>query len=169
MKGFFMFRKIRIYLDTSVISYLDQQDAPEKMKEPQEVWKILETGKYEVIISNLVIREISQCNDEKQERLMDYIETIDYTEYEISEETRELAQLVIKEGILNPKSIDDATHIASAILSEADIILSWNFKHLVNIDTINGIRKICFNKNFNKFIDIYAPNVLLRKGEDEND
>lgn len=163
-----MFRKIRIYLDTSVISYLDQQDAPEKMKETQKVWEILATGKYEVIISSLAIREISQCKEEKQERLMDYIEMINYTDYEINEETRELAQLVIEEGILTPKSIDDATHIAAALLSESDIILSWNFKHLVNIDTINGIRKICFNKSFNKFIDIYAPNVLLKEG-DENE
>ena len=164
-----MARKLRIYLDTSAISYLDQQDAPERMKETQEAWEILKTGKYEIIISSLALSEVSECNEEKQERLMDYIEEINYIEYEIDEETRELAKLVIQEGILTPKSIDDATHIAAAILTESDIILSWNFKHLVNIDTINGIRKICFSKNIIRFIDIYAPNILLKRGEDDNE
>ena len=50
-----MIDKIRIYLDTSIISYLDQQDMPERMKETQEVWKILKSNKFKngySIISN---------------------------------------------------------------------------------------------------------------------
>ena len=159
----------RIYLDTSVISYLDQQDAPEKMLETQEVWKILETGKYEVIISDIAMTEINECNEEKKQKLIQYINSVEYKEYETNNDTKELANLIIEEGILRPKSLDDALHIAAAILSEADIILSWNFKHLVNIETINGVRKICFSKRFNKLIDIYSPNVLLKKGEDEDE
>ena len=100
-----MARKIRVYLDTSVISYLDQQDAPEQMKQTQEVWNILKTGKYEVIISSLAMTEVSQCIDEKREILMDYIEELNYTKYDITEEAYELAELVIQEGILRPKSI----------------------------------------------------------------
>ena len=51
-------------------------------------------------------------------------------------------------------------HIASAILSDCNIILSWNFKLMVNVNTINGIRRITFAKRYNN-IDIYAPYVLL--------
>jgi len=40
---------------------------------------------------------------------------------------------------------------------------------LVNIETINGVRKICFNRSFNKIIDIYSPNVLLEKEDDEDE
>ena len=69
--------------------------------------------------------------------------------------------MIIDEGILKPKSIDDATHIASAILSNCNIVLSWNFKHLVNYQTINGVRQICFQKNLNKIVDICSPYVLL--------
>jgi len=45
------------------------------------------------------------------------------------------------------------------------MILSWNFKHLVNYNTINGVRQICFKKNINKIIDIYSPYVLLENEE----
>lgn len=42
--------RIKIYLDTSVISYLDQQDAPERMKETQEIWELFKKGQYEIYI-----------------------------------------------------------------------------------------------------------------------
>ena len=49
-------RKIKVYLDTSVISYLDQQDAPEQMKETREVWERIKAGQYDVFISDVVLR-----------------------------------------------------------------------------------------------------------------
>jgi len=164
-----MKKKIRIYLDTSVISYLDQKDAPQRMKETQAVWEILKSNNYEVVVSSIALGEISECNTEKAEKLTEYLSQINYLDYQADKDTEVLADLVIQENILKPKSRDDALHIASAILSDSDIILSWNFKHLVNIETINGVRKICFNRNFNKIIDIYSPNVLLKKEDDEND
>lgn len=164
-----MKKRIRIYLDTSVISYLDQKDAPEKMRETQEVWKILKTHKYEVVISNIALSEIEKCDEDKLQTLAEYISELDYIDYFSDSETEELASQIIDEDILKPKSMEDATHIAAAILSDSDIILSWNFKHLVNIKTINGVRKICFNRSLNKIIDIYSPNVLLEKEDDENE
>ena len=171
MKGsdLLMRKKIRIYLDTSVISYLDQKDAPQRMKETHEVWEILKANNYEVVVSSIALSEISECSKEKAEKLVEYLSQINYLDYQTDKDTEVLADLVIQENILKPKSKDDALHIASAILSDSDIILSWNFKHLVNIETINGVRKICFNRNFNKIIDIYSPNILLKKEDDEND
>lgn len=160
--------KIRIYLDTSIISYLDQKDVPEKMKETQKVWSLLKSNEYQVIISNLVFREISEATEEKRKKLMSFVEEIDYEKCEINEDILNLADLIINEGILKPKSMDDAIHIAAAIYSNSDIILSWNFKHLVNYNTINGVRQICFRNNINKIVDICSPYVLLeneKKGE----
>ena len=164
-----MNKKIRVYLETSVISYLEQNDVPDKMKETQELWETLKLGKYEIVISNIALVEISKCDEEKREKLAYYLSQINYIEYSSDNDTEELAQLIIEEDILKPKSKEDALHIASAILSDSDIILSWNFKHLVNIKTINGVRKVCFNRNINKVIDIYSPNILLDKGEENNE
>jgi len=153
-------RKLKIYLDTSVISHLDQDDVPEKMEQTKKVWDILKTGKYEVIISDLVLAEINECREPKKGILQEYLAQINYERINITKETEEIAQEIIEEGILNQKSFDDCLHIASAILSDCNIIVSWNFKHMVNVDTINGIRKITFVKRYNN-IDIYAPYVLL--------
>lgn len=162
-----MTNKIRVYIDTSIISYLDQQDMPDRMRETQEMWKILKTGKYQVLISNLVLGEISECSDKKRDTLMSYLDEIDYELYEINDDADELANLIVEEGILKPKSMDDATHIAIAILSNANMILSWNFKHLVNYNTINGVRQICFKKHLNRIIDICSPYVLLENEENK--
>lgn len=155
-------RKLRVYLDTSVISYLEQIDSPEKMEQTRKVWEILKTGKYEVVISDLVLAEINECIEPKRSILKEYLAQINYQRVLIIEETEEIANEIINEGILKPKSFDDCLHIASAILNDCNIILSWNFKHMVNVDTINGIRKITFAKRYNN-IDIYAPYVLLNE------
>ncbi len=153
-------RKLKIYLDTSVISYLDQSDSQEKMEQTRKLWKILQIGKYDVVISDLVLIEINECKEPKRSILKEYLAQINYKRANITEETEEIANEIIKEGILNPKSFDDCLHIASAIISDCNIIISWNFKHMVNVDTINGVRKITFAKRYNN-IDIYAPYVLL--------
>lgn len=118
------------------------------------------TGKYDVIISDLVLAEINECKEPKRSLLKEYLAKINYERVEITKESEEIANEIIKEGILNLKSFDDCLHIASAILNDCNIIVSWNFKHMVNVDTINGVRKITFAKRYNN-IDIYAPYVLL--------
>lgn len=162
-----MIDKIRVYLDTSIISYLDQKDTPDRMNETQKIWEILKSDKFQVIISDLVFREIGECDDTKRKTLLSYLSELDYEECKVNIEADELARLIIDEGILKPKSIDDATHIAVAILANANMILSWNFKHLVNYNTINGVRQICFKKHINRIIDICSPYVLLENDENE--
>ncbi len=153
-------RKLRIYLDTSVISHLEQEDVPEKMEQTRKVWEIFKTGKYEVVISDLVLAEINECKEPKKSILQEYLAQINYERVDITEEAEEIANEIIDEGILKPKSFDDCLHIASAILHDCNIIVSWNFKHMVNVDTINGVRRITFARRYNN-IDIYAPYVLL--------
>ncbi len=72
----------------------------------------------------------------------------------------ELAQKIIDIGILRPKSLDDCQHIAAAVVNACDCIISWNFKHIVNIKTIRGVRAITNLEGY-KEIDIINPSVLL--------
>lgn len=156
-------RKLKVYLDTSVISYLDQQDTPEQMKQTQQLWEIFKTSKYDIVLSTVVFDEIDKCSEEKKEILYSYLNMINYETVIATDSTDTISQHIIKEGILTEKQLLDTYHIAFAIENNCDIILSWNFSHLVNIETINGIRKITFSTQYNKIIDIYAPYVLLNK------
>lgn len=116
--------KLKVYLDTSVISYLYQLDAPERMEDTLEVWEMFRNKKYDVYISNIVLNEISGCNEEKLNILLEYLNEIEYTVVETDENTVELAEKFIDFGILRQKSFDDCQHIAAAILAGCDIIIS---------------------------------------------
>ena len=116
--------KLKVYLDTSVISYFYQLDAPERMEDTLEVWEMFRNKKYDVYISNIVLNEISGCNEEKLNILLEYLNEIEYIVVETDENTVELAEKFIDFGILRQKSFDDCQHIAAAILAGCDIIIS---------------------------------------------
>ena len=61
---------------------------------------------------------------------------------------------------MKQKSFDDCQHIAAAILAGCDVITSWNFKHIVNVKTIRGVRAITNLEGY-KMIEIWNPSVLL--------
>ena len=157
-------RKLKIYLDTSVVSYLMQVDAPDKTKITLRLWEKFKTGIYDIYLSQVDFTEMDKCEEPKLSFLKSKLNEIDYEILEIKDSTQKLATEIINMGILTNKSFDDCTHIAVAIENECDIIVSWNFKHMVNIKTINGIRAITLLKN-QKNINILNPLTLLEMEE----
>ena len=94
-------RKIKVYLDTSVISYLDQQDAPEQMKETREVWERIKAGQYEVFISDVVLRELADCKEEaKRELLIGRLAEIKYNLIAVDDDIAKLAEKIVTKGVL---------------------------------------------------------------------
>ena len=54
-------QKLKVYLDTSVISHLLQEDVPEKMADTRQLWDMFKAGKYDVYLSTVTLREIEKC------------------------------------------------------------------------------------------------------------
>lgn len=159
-------RKQKIYLDTSVVSYLYQEDVPEKMRDTLKLWEIFKKHKYEVYISDIVLNEIYECNEEKLKILLNYLNQVDYIVVRTDEDTIELAEKFIDFGILKQKSFDDCQHIAAAILAGCDIITSWNFKHIVNVKTVRGVKTITTLEGYKDLL-IYPPSVLVEEDDDD--
>jgi len=153
-------RKLKIYIDTSVVGYLDQHDDPELMSETHRLWNQIKDGLYEVVLSDVTIVEIDACHEEKRDILFDYLSDIEYTLMEVDEKTLEIAGRFIDLGVLRQKSFDDCQHIAAAITSECDVIVSWNFKHIVNHRTIMGVKAVTALEGFSDVL-IYTPSILL--------
>lgn len=154
-------RKLKVYLDTSVISHLQQEDVPEKMRETQELWKQFKERKdIEIIISDLVIREVSKCSEPKLSFLLRELAQLDYTMVHVTEDEKLLADIYLQNGILKEKSLDDLTHIAIATLNECRYIVSWNFKHFVNPKTIKAVNATNLSLNLSQ-VDIFPPSMML--------
>ena len=71
-------KKIKIYLDTSVISHLASEDTPEKMSDTLDFWRELEKDKYLVTISDLTIAELTKCPEPKRTILFEYLSAINF-------------------------------------------------------------------------------------------
>ena len=154
-------KKLKIYLDTSVINFLFADDVPDFRKVTEEFFELVKEGEsFEVYISDVVINEISKTNDIiKRHRLLSII-----SEYQIirltnekDTEVSELAELYLSKGIIPKVKIEDALHIAFAVVFEMDVLLSWNFKHLANIRKEKAVLLTNMENGYNYPIRIATP------------
>jgi predicted nucleic acid-binding protein len=130
-----MKKKLKIYLDTSVINFLFADDAPEKKEITIEFFEYF-LDKYDTYISDLVLLEINRTkNINKRRKLLEIIQDYNIPIYDvITNEIMELSKQFILSGIIPEKKKDDSIHVAFATYYEFEILLSWNFRHLANIN-----------------------------------
>jgi predicted nucleic acid-binding protein len=110
-------RKLKLYLDTSVVSHLNQQDAPERMSDTLRLWERIKAGDFDVYLSNVTIGEIIDCPEPKRSLLRKHLSQIKYTliDFDGDTEINNMAQQIVESGILTRKSYDDCLHIAGAV------------------------------------------------------
>ena len=157
-------RKLKIYIDTSVISHLFADDTPDKMADTNRLWRDLAKDGYEIFISPTVTEELEECREPKRSQIYQRLGEITFQLLEKTNEVNQLAHEYINHGVLKEKSFDDCMHIAFAVVYNCDVIISWNFKHLVNFKTINKV-KIVNAINQYREISIITPTMLLEEGD----
>jgi predicted nucleic acid-binding protein len=160
-------KKLKVYLDTSVISHLDQRDAPEKMSDTLKFWERAKTGEFDIFISPVDMEELDKCSQEKLACLRNYLSEIKLTLLTKNAESEELAKLYVDSNVLSEKHIDDCRHIAYACVANCDVIVSWNFKHIVNHKTISGVKGVNAVAGY-KEMAIYIPTILISMEEHDD-
>lgn len=95
-----------------------------------------------------------------------YFAQINYTRVDVNADMLRIADKMLILGILKQKSYEDCQHIAAAIASGCDAIVSWNFKHIVNYNTMQGVKAITALEGRNDLL-IFTPPALL--GGDSDD
>jgi predicted nucleic acid-binding protein len=149
----------RIYLDTSVYGgYFD--------KEFQELTKrlFIEIGqnKFKVLVSSLTINELLFAPIEVNNLLKNL--SINETEIlSISQEANSLAEKYISNKVVGETSFSDCLHIAIATINNADSLVSWNFKHIVNVRRIIGYNTVNLEYGY-KSLRIESPIGIYEKG-----
>ena len=157
-----MTKKLKIYLDTSVINFLFAADAPEKQEITIEFFENY-IEEYDVYISDSVIAEIMRTtNNEKLVLLISAIEKYKLTIYKsISNEIDLLAKIYLENQIVPINQVYDAIHLSFATFYEFDILLSWNFKHLANIKVQNKLRSLNLKIGYLKELLLLNPMELI--------
>jgi predicted nucleic acid-binding protein len=143
---------MRLYLDTSVFSAYYDERTPERMWMTRNFWQILD--KHERLCSELTVEELNQAHSDLREKLLAL--TQNFTILKLTEEMKKLAERYVEEGVVPSKYFADALHIAAAVLGNADILVSWNFKHLVKRTTRLLVNYINIKEGL-RMIEILAP------------
>jgi len=155
-----MMKVTRIYLDTSVIGGChDQEFAPWS----NGLMKDFQLRNYTPVISELTFEELTFAPEAVKETLRQLVEN-DPEIIEISEQALELAEIYLDRKILTPKYRDDARHIALASIANVDVLVSWNFKHIVHYDKIRLFNAVNIEQGL-KMIDIYSPREVTNYEE----
>jgi len=151
-------RKLKIYLDTSVPSAYYDESNKNRCEITKKWWDEKLFQENEVYISEIALMEISRT---KNEVLRNKLKTLVKAAQRlvVVEGTIELAKAYIKQGIIPKDYYDDALHISLAAISGMDVIVSWNFKHMVNLATRRQVRAINILNGYNE-IDIVSPEEL---------
>jgi len=152
-------KKIRIYVDTSVIGGCCD---PEFQKWSNSLLLDFQKGTFAMILSELVDAEIQDAPDEVKNVYVKFRECVSEI-IAITLESIELADEYIGHNILSPNFRNDARHIAMAITGGADLLVSWNFKHVVHFEKIQRFNAVNIEMGY-KPILIYSPREVTAYG-----
>ena len=144
--------KLRLYLDTSVFGgFFDDEFSEHTIP----LFERISKGEFILIYSTITQEELENAPTQVK-TLVTNLKT-EFTEYvELHAEAVELATSYIQENVVGKTSFADCLHIALATLNNADYLVSWNFKHIVNIQRIKGYNSVNRMKGYAQ-LEIRSP------------
>jgi predicted nucleic acid-binding protein len=137
--------KARVYLETSVISYLTARPSRNVVAAGHQqvtlAWWERRRHDFEVVASQLVAKEVRFGNPEAAMRRLAILEEV--LLLNVTEAANELAVAIVRGGLLPRAAFPDALHIATATVHEIDYLLTWNCAHIANAEILPRVAAIC--------------------------
>ena len=148
--------KKQYYIDTSVFGgYFDVEFADYT----KELFNEILTQNIIILYSELTETELIGA----PEKIKDFVKALpksNICDIEITEEAIQLADKYITENVVGKTSRDDCIHIALATINRADVLISWNFKHIVNLERIHGYNSVNLKSGY-PLIEIRSPREMI--------
>jgi hypothetical protein len=156
-------KPLRVYIDTSVIGgCLDEEFAEDSLR----VLEAARLGRLVLLVSAGVLRELASAPPEVNKVFAslppDVLEDVP-----LSVEIFALRDAYIAAGVVSPRSLDDAAHVAAATVARADAILSWNFRHIVRLDRIKAYNQVNLRDGYG-ILTIISPREVQLDEPDQD-
>lgn len=149
-------RQLKVYADTSVFGGVFDS---EFSKSSKAFFDVVDAGKFDLVISAVVMAELIPAPVEVRNLLGKYAEKA--TIVEVSEQSEALQSDYIKQNVVGERAIADALHVAIATVSDCSFIVSWNFKDIVNHKSITGFNEVNRMHSYSQ-IGICSPQEVIR-------
>jgi len=153
--------KQRIYIDTSIVGgYFDDEFKDATIK----LFERLENNEIIFVVSDLLDLELLGAPKRVREHILKYPAN-KFQRVDLTEEAVRLADSYIQENVVGRTSLEDCRHIALATINKVDVLASWNFKHIVNLDRIKGYNSVNLRLGYS-MIEIRSPRDLMNYEND---
>jgi len=147
---------MRIYIDTSVVGgYYDDAFA----EDTKLFFEKVESRDFTLVVSDLLRAELLGAPD-RVRNVLNKFKGNQIEEVSRDRKALKLADLYIAENVVGATSLADCQHIATATLNKVDVLVSWNFKHIVNLKRIRGYNSVNL-KNGYPMLEIRTPKEIL--------
>jgi predicted nucleic acid-binding protein len=154
-------KKLRIYLDTSVFGGCFDKGFAENSR---KLFDEISAGGHIVVISETTVAELGDAPAAVQQVLKD-IPPEQLHRVELTGELLALRDAYIRAGVVGQQSLDDATHVAAATIADADMIVSWNFRHIVHFEKIRGYNGVNQLRGYRP-LGIFSPQEVIHEERD---
>ena len=145
-------RRVRVYVDTSVFGGVhDEQFAGPSRR----FFDGAKQGRYTILLSHVTYGELQIAPDNVRQ-ILQGIPPHAVEEVPVGAEARDLARAYVAAGALRAVMENDALHVAAATVASADVLLSWNFKHIVNFERIRKFNGVNLIKGYHQ-VQICSP------------
>lgn len=156
-------KKLRVYIDTSVFGgWFD----PEFSRDSRAFFKRVTSGHLIPLLSATLLRELEEA-PKKVRDLFTRILQADAKTIEVTPAMVDLRDAYVAAQTVTPRYSDDALHVAQATIAKADVIVSWNFKHLVNPIRIRGFNRVNAVQGYGDIV-ILTPGDIVRMQESQS-
>jgi len=156
-------RRFRAYVDTSVFGGLHDEEFAEVTA---RFFKRVARGEFIILVSRLTSVELEDAPAHVS-RTLDELSPDQLEPVELGREVSDLASDYVRAGVLGVGSMDDAIHVAAATVAGADLILSWNFRHIVSFDRIRGFNSVNVRNGYRP-MTILSPREVADVEADES-
>ena len=153
----------RVYLDTSVLGGCFDSEFAEWSNGLLQDFR---NGTFQPLLSEVIAAEINDAPEDAQTVYAELM-SLNVEILAVGESALELADEYQKRGILTPNFYDDGLHIALATIAEADLLVSWNFRHIVHFDKIRLFNAVNIEFGY-KPLQIFSPREVTTYGREEN-
>jgi predicted nucleic acid-binding protein len=155
--------KPRIYLETTVVSYLSARPSRDLVTAAHQhvtkEWWQTRRGDFELFVSQIVIQESSGGDADAAARRLDFPR--DIPSLELTEDAITFSEELVGRLPLPGRALLDAVHIALAVVHGMDYLLTWNCAHIANAVLRNRIESVCHSKGYAAPV-ICTPEELLQ-------
>jgi len=151
----------RVYLESSVWGMADPSQPPSLRDPTVEFLELCQGRVYLPHISEVVALEVGRAPQPTQEFVLDRISALHPLFLPMPAAAEELARRFIDQGVLTSRRLNDARHVACAVVNEMDLLVSWNYRHIANVRKADGFNAVAVLCGYRSGLAIHTPLEVL--------